>query len=114
MAVQLPRSGWSSPVIAGVDWDAGNREKCAKHGVSAEVIEAAFHAVNAVYRDHTHSQGEERFKAIGRTGIGRHLLIVFALRRREDATFIRPISARYMHTKEIANYEEETAGFTQR
>lgn len=35
--------------------------------------------------------------------------MVFTLRERADALLIRPISARYMHQKEIRHYEEETA-----
>jgi len=37
------------------------------------------------------------------------VLIVFTLREKADDTFIRPISARYMHRKEIEYYEEEPA-----
>jgi hypothetical protein len=35
--------------------------------------------------------------------------MVFTLRERADALLIRPISARYMHQKEIRHYEEEIA-----
>ncbi|HEY1935524.1 MAG TPA: hypothetical protein VGG99_26240 [Acetobacteraceae bacterium] len=66
-----------------------------------------------VFGDHTHLQVEERFKPIGRAGIRRHLLIVFALRQRADGTCIRPVSVRYMQTKEIANHEAEVAGIAQ-
>jgi hypothetical protein len=52
---------------------------------------------------------EERFKAIGRTDDGRGVLIVFTLRKQSDETFIRPVSARYMHRKEVEHYEKETA-----
>ena len=52
---------------------------------------------------------EERFKAIGKNDKGRHILIVFTLRRRKDETLIRPISARYMRQKEVDYYEEEAA-----
>ena len=30
-------------VVAGFDWDHGNREKCQKHGVSVADIEFAFY-----------------------------------------------------------------------
>ena len=36
------------------------------------------------------------------------VLIVFTLRLRAGETFVRPISARYMHAKEIKHYEKET------
>ena len=77
-------------------------------------IEAAFDGPIVVFRDHAHSWVEERFKAIAGTTGRRHVLIVFALRRRGDATFIRPIGARSMHAKEIASYEEEAARIAQR
>ena len=35
------------------------------------------------------------------------LFLVFTLRRRGDDILIRPISARYMHDKEVKNYEKE-------
>ena len=95
--------------IAGFDWDDGNRAKCQKHGVSVADIEAAFSRPIAVLPDPAHSRAEERFKAIGTTGHGRHVLIAFTFRRRSGALFIRPISARYMHRREIDHYEKEIA-----
>ena len=92
--------------VAGFAWDRGNRDKCQKHGVSLTVIENLFHGPLAVFPDFLHSAAEERFKAIGRTDDGRGVLIVFTLRRRGEDTFIRPISARYMHRKEFEHYEE--------
>ena len=70
--------------------------------------------VSPAGRDPTHSRDEERFKAIGRTDDGRSVVIVFTLRHRAGENFVRPISARYMHAKEIANYEEEAAKTGQR
>ena len=56
--------------------------------------------------DEAQSQNERRFKAIGKTDEGRMIFIVFTLRRRDGALLIRPISARYMHKKEIEHYEK--------
>jgi uncharacterized DUF497 family protein len=42
------------------------------------------------------------------------VVIVFTLRQRAGESFIRPISARYMHAQEIASYEEEAAKTEQR
>jgi len=95
--------------VAGFDWDDGNLEKCQKHGVSVADIESLFQRPIAVSPDPTHSKGEERLKAIGKNDKGRHILIVFTLRRRKDETLIRPISARYMRQKEVDYYEEEAA-----
>jgi uncharacterized DUF497 family protein len=57
--------------------------------------------------DAAHSQREERLRAIGRTDKGRGVFIIFTLRRKGDELLIRPISARYMHKKEIEAYEKE-------
>lgn len=38
---------------------------------------------------------------------GRHIFVVFTLRDRGADRLIRPISARYMHRKEIEHYEEQ-------
>jgi uncharacterized DUF497 family protein len=94
--------------IAGFNWDDGNWPKCARHGVSREDIESALSTGPAIHPDVAHSVAEERFLAIGRTGAGRHLLIAFTLRRRDGETLIRPISARYMHSKEVRHYERQT------
>ena len=91
--------------IGGFDWDAGNRDKCRKHGVSLADIEAFFRNRIAVHRARIHNK-EGRFIAIGSTAEGRHMLVVFALRTRNGKTLIRPISARYMHRREVAHYEK--------
>jgi len=96
-------------VVAGFDWDRGNRNKCQKHGVSVAVIESLFRGSIAVLPDPAHSAREERFKAIGRAEYGRGVLIVFTLREHDGVTLIRPISARYMRRKESEYYEEEAA-----
>ena len=91
------------------DWDEGNRGKCQKHGLSVRAIESLFQGQLAVYPDPDHSIEEERFIGIGRTDEGRGVLIVFTLRTRGEAVLVRPISARYMHKKEIEHYEKETS-----
>ncbi len=95
--------------VAGFDWDAGNRSKCQKHGVSPAAIEGVFRGSIAVFPDPLHSKSEERFKAIGRTDEGRGIFVVFTFRTRRGKRLIRPIGARYMHPKEIDHYEKETA-----
>jgi uncharacterized DUF497 family protein len=91
----------------GFDWDKGNRTKCEKHGLSASAIEDLFTRPLAVLPDAAHSQSERRLLAIGRTEKGRGVFIVFTFRRKSDEVLIRPISARYMHKKEIEAYEKE-------
>ena len=98
------------PVIDGFDWDRGNRAKCAKHGVSAAEVEAVFRGPLFVRKDAKHSQSEERQWAIGKTDEGRWVFLVFTIRERGGKTLIRPISARYMHKKEMRHHEEENPG----
>ncbi len=95
--------------VVGFDWDAANRDKCERHGVAVATIEALFRQPLAIVPDLAHSRAETRFKAIGQTETERYVLMVFTLRERADALLIRPISARYMHQKEIRHYEEEIA-----
>lgn len=94
-------------VIAGFRWDEGNRAKCLAHGVSREEIERLFERPVAILPDTAHSVAERRFKAMGTSGTGRHVFIVFTIRLRQGKRYIRPISARYMHAKELRHYEEE-------
>ena len=94
----------------GFDWDEGNRAKCEKHGLSVSAIEGLFARPLAVLPASGHSAGESRFLAVGRTDVGRGVFIVFTVRRKGDQVLIRPISARYMHKKEIEAYEEENSG----
>ena len=96
--------------IAAFEWDHGNSAKCQKHGLTLAAIESCFARPILVLPDADHSQYEERLCAIGRDQNGRHVFIVFTVRRRGRQSVIRPISARYMHSKEIANYEKENSG----
>ena len=103
-----------NPRVVGFEWNAANRDKCQKHGVSVAAIESLFQRPIAVFPDPAHSLGKTRFKAIGKTDEGRCVLIVFTLRARAGETFIRPISARYMHAKEVKYYEKEAAKIEKR
>ncbi len=95
----------------GFDWDPSNRAKCEKHGLSVEVIEEPFARPLAILPDAGHSQRESRFRAVGRTEKGRGVFIVFTLRRKGEELLIRPISARYMHKREIDAFEKENPEF---
>ena len=94
--------------IEGFDWDEHNREKCGKHGVTAAEIESLFDGALRIKPDLAHADSEERFHGIGKSADGRHLFLVFTLRTFGGARMIRPISARYMHLKEVMRYEEDT------
>lgn len=96
-------------LIDGFEWDSGNQDKCQKHGVTLAEIEAVFQGEVHVFPDIAHSQAEERHLAIGRTASGRHVFLAFTIRRQGDQRLIRPISARYMHAKEVQHYESQVA-----
>lgn len=92
--------------IAGFDWNDGNWPKCGKHGVSREEIEQVLLDRPAVMPDP--HPGEPRMRAIGKTDAGRDVFLVFMLRNVNGQTLLRPISARYMHRKEVEHYEHQT------
>jgi len=95
------------PAIQGFDWDNGNREKCQKHGMSIGEIEAVFNGPVVILPDREIASGERRLKAIGRTPSGRHAFIAFTWRaERAGTALLRPISARYMHKREVEAYEK--------
>ena len=93
-------------VRARFDWDAGNVTKCVKHGVTTDEIEALFVSGAVGLPDLLHSESEDRFIATGRNNEGRPVLVIFTLRHVEGGQLIRPISARYMHAKEVKRYEQ--------
>jgi uncharacterized protein len=93
--------------VAGFDWDAGNARKNDRHGVSmAEAEQVFFNVPVLMLPDSAHSQSEPRYHALGKTTDGRRLHISFTLRG--DGKLIRVISARDMHRKERAHYEQAT------
>ena len=93
--------------FAGFDWDGGNRKKCQKHGISIAEIESVFSRPVVLLPDRENPQGERRFRAIGSTSKGRHAFVVFTLRNHGKGILLRPINARYMHKKEVRNYEKD-------
>jgi uncharacterized protein len=95
-------------LVQGFDWDDGNRAKCQKHGVSIAEIEALFMNAPRIAPDPKHSDDEDRMIAVGRTNAGRPVFVAFTIRTK-NRRLIRPVTARYMHAKEIAAYEKESA-----
>jgi uncharacterized protein len=94
--------------VSGFDWDDGNRAKCAGHGVSVGEIEALFRGNPRVAPDIAHSAAEMRLIAVGRTMAGRPLFVAFTIREKDGKRLVRPVSARFMHKKEISAYEKST------
>lgn len=91
--------------VSGFDWDNGNWPKCGKHGVSQEEIENIFQNTPMVQKDP--HDGEPRYRAISKNGAGRYIFLVFMFRLVDGKKMIRPISARYMHEKEVSYYENQ-------
>jgi uncharacterized DUF497 family protein len=84
------------------DWDDGNAAKATNHGLNQEVIEGFFRLRPRVSPDPAHSVAEQRFIAVGPTPEGRMAFAAFCWRDGK----VRPISARYMHTKEARRHDE--------
>ena len=95
--------------LAGFNWDDGNREKCLQHGVTIEEIESVFRGGTLRrFPDPAHSTSETRYIGIGLSASRRHVLVAYTYREIEKQRFIRPISARFMHAKEIKHYEAQS------
>lgn len=94
--------------VAGFNWDEGNQAKCQKHGVSIAEIEHAFQGPMRVFPDPAHSSVETRYLGIGQTASGRYVVTAFTYRTIDGQRLIRPISARFMHAKEIQHYEAQS------
>ena len=86
----------------GFEWDEGNAEKnWLQHRVTpSECEQVFFNQPLLAGEDRKHSIGENRFFALGQTGTGRLLFIVFTIREK----LIRIISARDMSRKERKEY----------
>src|SRR5579859_5117374 len=95
--------------VSGFDWGEANRAKCLKHGVPMAEIEDLFAHSPRIAPDPKHSTGEDRLIAVGRTSTGRPVFVAFTIRTKTQRRFIRPVTARTMHAKEIAAYEEKSA-----
>lgn len=70
------------------DWDEGNIDHVASHGVTAAEVEEAVLDPHAIMLE-IQFEDEERTKAVGRTEAGRILVVVFTFR----GEAIRPITA---------------------
>lgn len=92
--------------IDSIQWDDGNRTKCQQHGVTLAEIEALFGSdALRVFPDPY--PGEHRLRGVGRTEAGRYIFIVWTVRETDYGRWLRPISARFMHAKEIEHYEQD-------
>jgi len=92
-------------LFEGFDWDAANTDKCQSHGVSIREIEIALVSKTlVVIPDTKHSKDEGRYFAVCRTIQGRDLFVGFTFRMIAGRKLLRPVTARYMHRKEVERY----------
>ena len=91
----------------GFDWEAGNSKKNQKtHDVTdSESEQVFFNRPLVAAPDDQHSKSEPRFHALGRTGAGRPLMVVFTMR----GDLVRVISARDMSRRERKAHERVQA-----
>src|SRR5690349_10198130 len=87
------------------DWDAGNRTKNRKHGLSSKEVESVLQSeVVFAGRIIEPAHDEPRWILLGRTSTGRRVALIFT--RRGDR--LRPISCRSMRPRERSFYDEAT------
>lgn len=91
--------------ITGFEWDQGNIGKSyQKHGITPNEAEEAFLDTHVFFQeDIKHSEKEERFIAISKTGKNKMLFSIFTLRNKK----IRIVSTRVANKKEKRLYEEK-------
>lgn len=97
--------------IAGINWDSGNWPKCGKHGVGKADIDHVLR--HMTFRIPDPNPDEPRFRTAARAADGRPVFVVYTHRDRDGGLWLRPISARFMHDKEIAQYERIEASMAQ-
>lgn len=91
----------------GFDWDEANTGKCQSHGVTIREIENGLVSKSlAIMPDIKHSKDEGRYIAICQTVQGCNIFMVFTFRMIAGQKLLRPITARYMHRKEVKRYEQ--------
>ena len=78
-----------------------------RQGIGKQLLQALFAHGPRIAPDPKHSADEDRLIAVGRTSTGRPMFVAFTIRTKNIRRLIRPVTARYMHAKEIAAYEKE-------
>jgi uncharacterized DUF497 family protein len=90
--------------LEGFEWDLGNIDHIKKHLVLPKECEEVFaNKPIIVSNDKLHSKTEKRFYVLGKTILGRKLVVVFTKRRKQ----IRIVSARDQNKKERLKYEKQ-------
>ena len=88
--------------IEGFDWDSGNIEKnLIKHGIGCQEAEEIFLDTNSLHtEDKKHSSKEERLIRIGKSFLGKVLIVIYTIRNNR----IRIISVRDTNKNEMRKY----------
>ena len=94
LALLIEGSGFRTLVEAG----PAIMEELAHANIPCAEIEQVFRGTPLILPDRTGS-GEPRLNAVGLNANGRHVFVVFTLRRREEGLFLRPIF-RPLHARE--------------
>jgi|SRR3989344_5010925 len=90
------------PIPILFEWDEGNSEKnWKKHKVSQKECVEVFAHNPFILEDRLHSQKEDRYYAVGRTSLGRNLIIVYTVR----SECVRVISAREQNKRERQQFK---------
>lgn len=88
------------------EWDKGNIGKNLKHKIEDKEAEEVFlDGQRFIFKDHVHSEGEERLRILGKTKKGRLLFVAFTVRSNK----VRIISARDINRKEVYLYEKKVS-----
>ena len=88
------------------DWDEGNLDHIAEHGLLPEEVEEALLDPWRVAATAYQVPGERRRAALGATAIGRLLFVVFIRR----GTLLRVVTARDATTREKSQYRRRRPG----
>jgi uncharacterized DUF497 family protein len=71
--------------LTGFEWDVHNVGHVAAHDVMPQEVEEAVGRRHVIIPSASKGR-EKRWKLLGRTGAGRHLVVVFTIRRRKFRT----------------------------
>ena len=96
--------------FVGFQWGRGNTLKCGKHGVSRAEIESLFSRPALIVVGWGQLRIGSAFSRDRRHRFETPCVRVLTLR----GGFVRPISARYMHAKEIRRYEKDNPDLQER
>ena len=90
-----------------IEWDENkNRVNQKKHGLSFEIAQLVFDDLLHISIQDRHTEGEERWKTIGKIGGLTVVLVAHTVEDEDSYTTIRIISARKATKHERKNYEQ--------